>query len=236
MSNSVPSGLTALDGSLVSVENAALTINTTGDRFMKRWIGSIAVASLALSLACGGEETQQASTDGTAETAGAATDCSVGTSNTVVIATNMGDITIELFPEQAPITVENFLGYVQSCFYDGTIFHRVVPGFVLQGGGVTVEGQPKQTRDPITNEADNGLLNERGTLSMARRADVNSATSQFFINLDDNTILDHGVRDFGYAVFARVTDGMDVVDRIAQVRTRNERPEEPVVILSARRQ
>jgi len=148
----------------------------------------------------------------------------------------MGNMTIELYPEQAPITVENFLEYVESCFYDQTLFHRVVPGFVLQGGGITVEGQPKQTRDPITNEADNGLLNERGTLSMARRADVNSATSQFFINLVDNTVLDHGVRDFGYAVFARVIDGMDVADRIAQVRTRNERPEEPVILLSARRQ
>ena len=164
------------------------------------------------------------------------TDCAAGTSNTVVIATNLGDITVELFPEQAPITVENFIQYVESCFYDGTIFHRVVPGFVLQGGGMTADGRPKQTRDPITNEADNGLLNERGTLSMARRPAVNSATSQFFINLVDNTVLDNGVRDFGYAVFARVTDGMDVVDRIAQVRTRNDRPEEPVVILSARRQ
>lgn len=195
---------------------------------MKNRVRSIVVTSLVLAAACGGDEPRG--------TDAAATDCGGGTSNNVVIATNLGNITIELFPEQAPITVENFLEYVESCFYDGTVFHRVVPGFVLQGGGMTEEGQPKQTRDPITNEADNGLRNERGTLSMARRSDINSATSQFFINLVDNTVLDHGVRDFGYAVFARVTDGMDVVDRIAQVRTRNDRPEEPVVILSARRQ
>ena len=211
---------------------------------MKSRIGSLAVMSLLLFVACGGDETQDmgaAETADVAEEAAAAaeapnTDCAGGTSNNVVIATNLGNITIELYPEQAPITVENFIEYVESCFYDGTIFHRVVPGFVLQGGGMTAEGQPKQTRDPITNEADNGLLNERGALSMARRPAVNSATSQFFINLVDNTVLDNGVRDFGYAVFARVTDGMNVADQIAQVQTRNDRPEEPVVILSARRQ
>lgn len=213
---------------------------------MKRWIGSIAAIALPLFVACGGDEAQDTSAGETAEAAApeaaaetaeaVSTACAGGTSNNVVIETNFGDITVELYPDQAPITVENFFQYVESCFYDGTIFHRVVPGFVLQGGGVTVEGQPKQTRDPITNEADNGLLNERGTLSMARRASVNSATSQFFINLVDNTVLDNGVRDFGYAVFARVTSGMDVVDQIARVRTRNERPEEPVILLSARRQ
>jgi len=210
---------------------------------MKNWVGYIAVTSLVLSVACAGDDAQQADTDETVETAetAAAADtatpaCSGGFSNNVVIATNLGDITVELYPEQAPITVENFIDYVESCFYDGTIVHRVVPGFVLQGGGMNAEGQPKQTRDPITNEADNGLLNERGTLSMARRPAVNSATSQFFINLVDNTVLDNGVRDFGYAVFARVTSGMNVVDQIAQVRTRNDRPEEPVIILSARRQ
>jgi peptidyl-prolyl cis-trans isomerase A (cyclophilin A) len=218
----------------------------TGDVHMKRWIGFMAVTSLLFVVACGGDEAQDTSTVETAEAAateGAAgaveavsTACRSGTSNNVVIETNLGEIALELYPEQAPITVENFIQYIESCFYDGTIFHRVVPGFVLQGGGISVEGQPKQTRDPITNEADNGLLNERGTLSMARRGAVNSATSQFFINLVDNTVLDNGVRDFGYAVFARVTAGMDVVDRIAQVSTRNDRPEEPVIILSARRQ
>jgi peptidyl-prolyl cis-trans isomerase A (cyclophilin A) len=189
---------------------------------------------------CAADEGQEADAASEAETAGAAdvaaTSCTHGTSDYVVISTNMGDITIEVFPDQAPITVENFLEYVESCFYDNTLIHRVVPGFVLQGGGVTTEMQPKETRAPIQNEADNGLLNERGTLSMARRSEINSATSQFFINLVDNTILDHGVRDFGYAVFARVTEGMDVVDQIAQVRTRNERPEEPVIVISVRRQ
>jgi peptidyl-prolyl cis-trans isomerase A (cyclophilin A) len=109
--------------------------------------------------------------------------------------------------------------------------HRVIPGFVIQGGGFDEAGQKKQTLESITNEADNGLLNERGTLSMARTSDVNSATSQFFINLEHNEVLDHGTRDFGYAVFAKVTDGMDVVDEIAKVRT-NERdaPTKPVVI------
>ncbi len=202
-----------------------------------KWMGSIALGSLLLAAACGGDETREPEAAGEAEALEpASTDCSGGTSNNVVISTNMGDITIELYPEQAPTTVANFIDYVESCFYDGTIIHRVVPGFVLQGGGYSTEIQRKETRAPIENEADNGLLNERGTLSMARTAGINSATSQFFINLEDNTILDHGVRDFGYAVFARVTDGMDVVDRIAQVPTRGEQPENPVIITSARRQ
>ena len=200
---------------------------------MKRWIGSIAILSVALSMACAGDESQEA--DAAEATEAAPTDCSGGTSNNVIISTNMGEIEIELYPDQAPITVENFLQYVESCFYDNTLVHRVVPGFVLQGGGVSVDMQRKETRPPITNEADNGLLNERGTLSMARRADINSATSQFFINLVDNTILDHGVRDFGYAVFARVTNGMDVIDQIAQVPVRGEQPADPVIVRSMRR-
>jgi peptidyl-prolyl cis-trans isomerase A (cyclophilin A) len=201
---------------------------------MKTWRGLIAAVALGFTAACGGDTAHEA--DEAEAVEAAPTECTHGTSNNVVISTNLGDITIELYPEQAPITVENFIQYVESCFYDHTLIHRVVPGFVLQGGGLTADMQPKETREPIQNEADNGLLNERGTLSMARRSDVNSATSQFFINLVDNTILDHGVRDFGYAVFARVTDGMDVADQIAQVRTRNERPEEPVIMLSVRRQ
>jgi peptidyl-prolyl cis-trans isomerase A (cyclophilin A) len=195
------------------------------------------MVTLALTAACAGDETQEADAAEAAETAEvAATDCSGGTTNNVVIATNMGDIAMELYPDEAPITVANFIEYIESCFYDGTIIHRVAPGFVLQGGGFTAEMQRKETRAPITNEADNGLLNERGTLSMARTPEVNSATSQFFINLVDNTILDHGVRDFGYAVFARVTEGMDVVDRIALVPVRGSQPVEPVVIVSVRRQ
>ncbi len=216
---------------------------------MKSWIGSIAIATLTLSLACAGDDAQETNTAADAEVADAAETadaaeateaedatpgaCLSGSSNTIVFSTSLGDITLELFPEEAPITVENFIDYVESCFYDGTVFHRVVPGFVIQGGGMTADMQPKATRDPITNEADNGLLNERGTLSMARRPSVNSATSQFFINLVDNTVLDHGVRDFGYAVFARVTSGMEVVDQIA---ARGGQSGDPVLVTSARRQ
>ncbi len=139
----------------------------------------------------------------------------------VEMQTNMGNLTIELLPEEAPVTVANFLAYVDSGFYNGTIFHRVVPGFVIQGGGFDSTLNQKSTRDPIVNEADNGLLNKRGSLSMARRPDKNSATSQFFINLVDNAMLDHGTRDFGYAVYARVTKGMEVVDAIAKLETSN---------------
>jgi peptidyl-prolyl cis-trans isomerase A (cyclophilin A) len=159
----------------------------------------------------------------------------------VVFETNYGPITIELFDDAAPVTVENFLAYVDDGFLDGTVFHRVIPGFVIQGGGFTEDMQQKKTRPPITNEADNGLKNERGTLSMARTKDINSATSQFFVNLQDNTVLDHGARDFGYAVFAKVVAGMDVVDRIAGAATATrgmyrDVPVEPVVIESASRQ
>jgi peptidyl-prolyl cis-trans isomerase A (cyclophilin A) len=158
----------------------------------------------------------------------------------VVLTTTLGEITIELYPEQAPITVENFLQYVDDGFYDGTIFHRVVPGFVLQGGGFTETMSRKPTREPIQNEADNGLKNDRGALSMARTSEVDSATSQFFVNLVGNPFLDHGTRDFGYAVFAKVVDGMDVVDAIGAVETGTKQgyqdvPLEPVVVVSARR-
>ena len=154
--------------------------------------------------------------------------------------TSHGGFTVELFPEQAPVTVENFLKYVDDGFFDGTIFHRIVPGFVIQGGGLTAEFANKKTRAPIRNEARNGLKNSRGSLSMARTSDVNSATSQFFVNLKDNGFLDHGPRDYGYAVFGRVTDGMDVIDRIARVGTGRRKgyqdaPLEDVVIVSARR-
>jgi peptidyl-prolyl cis-trans isomerase A (cyclophilin A) len=154
--------------------------------------------------------------------------------------TNHGDFTVELFPKEAPVSVENFLKYVDDGFFDGTLFHRVVPGFVIQGGGLTSGMRNKSTRPPIANEARNGLKNTRGSLSMARTSDINSATSQFFVNLSDNEFLDHGPRDFGYAVFGRVRDGMDVIDKIARVSTgrRNghqDAPLEDVVIVSARR-
>ena len=156
----------------------------------------------------------------------------------VVIKTSLGDITIELFDEQAPISVSNFQQYVDDGFFEGTILHRVIPGFMIQGGGFTADMEQKPTRQPIKNEADNGLRNERGTLAMARTSDINSATSQFFINLGDNPFLDHGARDFGYAVFGRVSDGMDVVDQIAKVKTvtkagQENVPREPVFIESA---
>lgn len=158
----------------------------------------------------------------------------------VALSTTFGDITIELNSEKAPITVKNFLEYVDAGFYDGTIFHRVIPEFMIQGGGFTKDMKQKQTQPPIKNEADNGLRNSRGTITMARTSDINSATSQFFINLKDNTSLDHHVRDYGYAVFGKVIKGMDVVDKIAAVRTGNRGmqqnvPIKPVIIRSARR-
>jgi peptidyl-prolyl cis-trans isomerase A (cyclophilin A) len=154
--------------------------------------------------------------------------------------TSHGGFTVELFAKEAPLTVKNFLQYVDDGFFDGTIFHRIVPGFVIQGGGLTADFANKKTRAPISNEAKNGLKNTRGALSMARTSDVNSATSQFFVNLKDNGFLDHGPRDYGYAVFARVTDGMEVIDKIAAVTTGRRKgyqdaPLEDVVIVSARR-
>jgi len=129
--------------------------------------------------------------------------------------TSLGAFTIELFEKDAPVTVQNFLDYVDAGHFDGTVFHRVIPGFVVQGGGMTEDMKQKTTRAPIKNEAANGLKNERGTLAMARTADVDSATSQFFINTGTkNAFLDHKVRDYGYAVFGKVVGGMDIVDKI----------------------
>jgi peptidyl-prolyl cis-trans isomerase A (cyclophilin A) len=158
----------------------------------------------------------------------------------VVFTTNQGEIELELDTQKAPISVENFLAYVDSGFYKDTIFHRVIPGFMIQGGGFTQDMEQKDTQPPIRNEADNGLKNLRGTVSMARTANVNSATSQFFINIADNAFLDHGQRDFGYAVFGKVTRGMDVVDKIASAPTANKGmfqnvPREPILILAAKR-
>src|SRR6201988_5074689 len=137
----------------------------------------------------------------------------------VKFETSHGNFTIELFPREAPETVENFLRYVDDGHFDGTIFHRIVPGFVIQGGGLTAEFAAKQTRAPIRNEAHNGLKNTRGSLSMARTSDINSATSQFFVNLAVNAFLDHGPRDSGYAGVGRITEGMEVIDKIAALST-----------------
>ena len=137
----------------------------------------------------------------------------------ITITTNHGDIKVELFDEKAPITCENFRKYIEDGFYDNTIFHRVIPNFMVQGGGFDSDMSQKATRDPIKNEADNGVGNARGTLAMARTSVVDSATAQFFINLRDNDFLNHGSRDYGYAVFGQVTEGMDIVDKIAGVAT-----------------
>ncbi len=138
------------------------------------------------------------------------------------IKTNHGDITIEIYENEAPITSENFLQYIKDGSYNGTIFHRVIPNFMIQGGGMDKHMMSISTRDPIKNEANNGLKNKRGTLAMARTNVIDSATSQFFINLNDNDFLNHGDRDFGYAVFGKVIDGMEVVDLIARVSTGNK--------------
>ncbi len=148
----------------------------------------------------------------------------------ITIKTNKGDISVELFDEKAPITCENFRQYIADGFYAGTIFHRVIPDFMIQGGGMDADMGEKETREPIKNEADNGVSNKRGTLAMARTMVVDSATAQFFINLKDNSFLDHGSRDFGYAVFGEVSDGMDVVDAIAGVQTGNHRGHQNVPV------
>ena len=160
----------------------------------------------------------------------------------VVVSTSLGDITLELFKDRAPVSVQNFLQYVTEGFYPDTVFHRVKKGFMIQGGGYTASLAEKPTRPPIQNEATNGLRNARGTLGMARRAALRSATSQLYINLVDNRMLDHTgytPDEFGYAVFGRVLSGMDVVDRIAAVPTKTtadmeDVPVDPVIIKSVR--
>jgi len=163
---------------------------------------------------------------------------------TVVMKTTAGTVTIVLDIDKAPKTVENFLAYVDAGFYDNTLFHRVIKGFMIQGGGFTKGMKQKETRPPIENEADNGLKNDRGTIAMARTNFPHSASSQFFINLVDNTFLNHTAkttRGWGYCVFGHVTEGMDVVDEIAKVPTgtrfgSGDVPLEDVTILSIRRQ
>ncbi|ACH38358.1 MULTISPECIES: peptidylprolyl isomerase [Citrifermentans] len=160
----------------------------------------------------------------------------------VLMETSMGNVKIELFKDKAPISVRNFLSYVKDAYYDGTIFHRVIKNFMVQGGGLDTDMQPKKTKFAIKNEATNGLKNLRGTLAMARTSVVDSATSQFFINVVDNAFLDHSGKTpdrFGYAVFAQVIEGMDVVDAIREVKTGNKAghqdvPVEPVFINSIR--
>ena len=150
----------------------------------------------------------------------------------VVMETSMGTIKIELFADKAPITVKNFLGYVDDKFYDGTIFHRVIPTFMIQGGGMEPGLKEKKTKDAIKNESANGLANERGTIAMARTPRPDSATAQFFINVKDNKFLDkaQAADGVGYCVFGKVIEGMDVVDKIKDVKTQDVGPHEKVPV------
>lgn len=170
----------------------------------------------------------------------AAPESNAKTQPQVDIRTSMGTITITLLPEKAPITVANFLEYVDAGFYDNTVFHRVVPNFVIQGGGFTSNMRPRKTRSPIVNESNNGLANRRGTLSMARTSQPDSATSQFFINLENNPSLNASFNKAGYAVFAKVTEGLPIIDMISRVATGRIKqyqnaPLDPIIILSMRR-
>ncbi|MEW9796519.1 peptidylprolyl isomerase [Alteromonas sp. CYL-A6] len=159
----------------------------------------------------------------------------------VTLKTNHGDITLSMLADKAPKTVENFISYVKDGFYDGTIFHRVIDGFMIQGGGFTEDMDQKDTKAPIENEANNGVSNDKGTVAMARTQDPHSATAQFFINVRDNDFLNfssESVNGWGYCVFAKVTDGMDVVEKIKGVQTgshgfHQDVPVEPVVIEKA---
>ena len=202
---------------------------------MKRTIALACVIGIGLLLAV-----PAAAQD--AETREAAVEESAAENPVVLLETTMGEITVELFADKAPATVENFLRYMDEKFYDGTIFHRVIESFVIQGGGWTREMVRKETHEPIVNEANNGLSNTRGTIAMARMQDPNSATSQFFINVNDNVRLDYfDEASPGYCVFGRVVEGMDVVDAIRKVRTGpvnplpRDVPIEPVELLSATR-
>lgn len=193
---------------------------------------------LALNMACGkGEKKEAGKIEEITQKPIAVTDT---TNPIVLMKTSMGDIELELNTQKAPKTVANFLSYVQDGFYDGTIFHRVIGNFMIQGGGFTPDMKQKETKPPILNEAGNGLKNLRGTIAMARTPEVNSATSQFFINVVDNPNLDHKdetPKGFGYAVFGKVIKGMDVVDKIKEVKKTAKRyhqnvPVEPVIIQS----
>jgi cyclophilin family peptidyl-prolyl cis-trans isomerase len=213
-----------------------------------RTVSWLSLPGLLFSLACGGSapapEAEKAAEEAPApeaapEPAAAPVDLA---GPGVEMKTSKGTMVIELYPDKAPKTVENFLRYTRDGFYDGTIIHRVVRNFVIQGGGFTPDMTEKTTREPIENEAANGLLNLRGTLSMARTDDPHSATSQFFINTKDNPALDHrdmSVRGYGYAVFGKVVSGLDVLEKIGAVATssrgmHDDVPNETVVIESMR--
>jgi peptidyl-prolyl cis-trans isomerase A (cyclophilin A) len=180
----------------------------------------IAVAALAVLFS--GYAGQQA--PAAQNSSGKANYTMANTTETVVLETSMGNIEIELNREKAPKTVDNFISYVKSGFYNGTVFHRVIKGFMVQGGGFTPDAKEKDTLAPIKLESGNGLRNLKGTVAMARTSDLNSATSQFFINTVDNGFLDYSADNPGYAVFGNVTKGMDVVDKISSVSTSSRGP------------
>jgi len=216
---------------------------------MKKTVLFLAIISIFFAFGCSDKKTDSARKDASTnqrvvdmDNLSSFSDSeAVAASNPVVVVkTNKGSFDIELFEKEAPITVKNFLDYVDAKFYDGTIFHRVISNFMIQGGGFTKGMAEKSPRGPIKNEADNGLKNVRGTIAMARTNVVDSATAQFFINVVDSPFLDHGARDFGYAVFGRVTSGMDVVDTIRNSKTHtvgfhNDVPVQDIVIQSIRR-
>ena len=204
-------------------------------------VRTLAVLAAALApLACKGttSNAQEASVKAPAALAAS----KAGPNAKIVFDTSFGDIEVELFRDKAPKGVANFLRYAEEKLYDGTVFHRILPNFVVQGGGFEPDLTKKKTYEPLQNEADNGLKNERGTLSWARTPDPNSATNQFYINLKDNPALDHqdkSPRGWGYAVFGRVTKGLDIADKISQVPTRPNGqhfnfPADPVVVRSVR--
>jgi peptidyl-prolyl cis-trans isomerase A (cyclophilin A) len=193
------------------------------------------ITTLALSLLLSLSFSVQAETTATPITNKQATTSEAAKTIDLIIETNMGKIEIELNAELAPISVANFMQYVESGYYNGTIFHRVIKDFMVQGGGFDKFMQKKTTLPSIKNEAKNGLKNDRGTLAMARTGVVDSATSQFFINHKDNDFLNHSGRNYGYAVFGKVTKGMDVVDAIARVQTKTgDVPVNPVVMKNVR--
>lgn len=206
--------------------------------------GAACALAVALLAGCSGGEapTEDAAKQASSEPAAAEKPAAPARPG-VVIKTNHGDIEVELYPDKAPKTVENFLAYANAKHYDGTIFHRVIRGFMIQGGGFDTDRKQKKTNAPIKNEADNGLKNERGTVAMARTSVPDSATAQFFVNTVDNEFLNFKaptVQGYGYAVFGRVVGGMDVVDKIESTATANQGgafqnlPTEPVIIESVR--
>jgi cyclophilin family peptidyl-prolyl cis-trans isomerase len=203
-----------------------------------------AALGLMMTMGCGGGSPPPAEEPAPAEEKSPAPPAptSTGTNPMVEIRTSLGTMKVELYPDKAPKTVENFLQYAREGFYDGTVFHRVISGFMIQGGGFTPDMSEKETRAPIENEASNGLKNVRGSLAMARTGDPHSASSQFFINTVDNPFLDfqdESVRGWGYAVFGKVVEGLETLDAIKKVSTgsrdgQDDVPLDPVVIESVR--